>query len=865
MSLQSKSFLIYKGDTLENIAQFLQEEIGLNAFLIKTIKGVSLSTTVTQITLLFESYPTDILDSIAPREGAIFASGVASNDFDLRFLFNDPVDFRSIQSGTFSIDGIGLDTDRVYLDPGSNDYFLKVSASGANFQSDAFHTYQLSTSLKRRDGSTFSYTPVGGYVFHTLSSAHIGDYNEPYIGRRRGSVAVAVVRLSKGINPQLGISEFLSQRELSDDRLIAYTPISTSTNTVDIYFIYIDKLEPQIISGFPLNNSLLPEISAPGKVTFVFNTPLDKAKLSSTAGLFSIEEGFSTSTSVPPSKVTLLDDLQTVEIDTSTYFTSQKIYSILARPGILSLGGLAKEKPEQWTIHIASYEGSTNTGEGATGVSQETFDILAASFSDHSGETIIHYTQAEIDISTGQINDLPPLVSVPEYLNFSGSFVTHTGETGVHYTQAEISITEGQISDFGTYATTPELDFVSGQVSAHETSTSNPHSVTAGQVGSPTVTQFTGHTGETGVHYTLAEISITESQITNLGAYASGQDLIDLSGELASHTGNTSNPHSVTAGQVGSPTTLEFTGHTGETGVHFTEFSIDHGNILSIGTNTHNQIDTHINTPSLHFTVGSIEITESQISDFKTYTEVVDADVISANLDTVSGSLYSHSGDLTIHYTQGNIDHSGILNIGVYTHAQIDASIIDFTGHTGNSSIHPTLIDNLSDVSITSASDGQVLTYAAGTWVNDTVSGGGGGSGYLRVPFYARGDSNITLTNQTDAVQFLSASNRNVTLVDLSSFTQARLIARVMTASASANDPHLSLDYALTFSTSVSAYSGVGTSLISAPLDTVGVFASSWINLAPAAIADNVYLSCMMSGGDSAADPACGNIHAEFK
>tara|TARA_R110002074_G_scaffold402324_1_gene607072 strand:+ start:141882 stop:145799 length:3918 start_codon:yes stop_codon:yes gene_type:complete len=847
MTLQSKSFLIYKGDTLETIAQFLQQEIGLNAFLIKTIKGVSLSNNVTQITLLFEKYSSEILDSIAPREGAIFTTGVSSDDFDLRFLFNDPIDFRSIQSGTFSIDGVGLDTGRVYLDQDSNNYFLKVSASGSSFQTDDFHTYQLSTSLKRQDGSRLSYTPVGGYVFHTLSNAHIGDYIDPYIGRRRGRVAVAVVRLSKGLNPQQGITEFLSQRQLSDDRLIAYTPISTSTNTVDVYFIYIDKLEPQIISGFPLNNSLLPDISAPGKVTFVFNTPLDKAKMSATTGLFSIEEGFSTSTNVPPSKVTLLDDLQTVEIDTSTYFTSQKIYSILARPGILGLDGLSKEKPEQWTIHIASYEGGATTGEGATGVSLETFNLLEAAFTGHTGDPTIHYTQAEIDIGTGQITNLPPLVSVPqftglsgeftalsgqyaglsgEYSSLSGEFTGHSGETGIHFTQGEISIPTTQIYNISEYATTGIVGYVSGELSAHSTSTSNPHSVTAGQVGAPTTLVFTGHTGETGIHYTVT--SISHNVIQDIGTYTHTNIDDHINTE-------TPNPHSVTAALAGAPTIAVFTGHTGVTGIHFTtgeieivatqvnsesavegyaltadgaggaswteitgeagtvslaqynylsgehsghvtgydahtgdltihftEASINHVNIANVGTYSHASIDNdiasgithaanvanphvvtaaqvgsptiveftglsgittgHTGDSTIHFTQAEISITESQVSDLGTYATVSSLSSHTTNtenphaVDTAQigaatvAQFTGHTGDSTLHYTEASIDHTAIQNIGTSTHVQLDADVVSGETHFGDTTIHFTeaSIDHVNIASIGSYTHTQI-------------------------------------------------------------------------------------------------------------------------------------------------------------
>jgi len=757
MTLQSKSFLVYKGDTLESIAQFLSQEIGLNAYLVKAIKGVSLSETVTQLTVLYEKYAPDVLDSVAPREGAIFTTGVASNDFDLRFLFNDPVDFRSLQSGSFSIDGVGLETGRVYLDPNANNYFLKVSASGTNFQTDAFHTYQMSTSLKRLDGSTVSYTPVGGYVFHTLSNAHIGDYTDDYMSRRRGTVSVAVVRISKGINPQQGIVEFLSQRQLSNDRLISYTPISASTNHVDVYFMYIDRLEPQITSGFPLNNSLLPEISAPGKVTFVFNTPLDKAKLSSTTGLFTIEEDFSTSTEVPPADVTLLDDLQTVEIDTSSYFSAQKIYSILARPGILGLDGLVKEKPEQWTIHIASYEGSVATGE-LTGVSQAQFDALEALFTGHTGDPTIHYTQAEIDIGTGQINDLPPLVTQQQFNSLSGSYTGHTGETNIHYEQSEISHTN--IQDIGTnthaqidthIATTGthfEVTSIShnvildrgvnshGAIDSHLMSIGNPHMVTLAQVGGASETGFTGHTGDTTIHFTEGSISHTNIQDIGTNTHA----------QIDTHIASTSNPHSVTTTQIGAATLGQFTdlsgdytGHTGETGIHYSMNDI---------TVSVDQVNSQSATNGYVMTADG--------AGGASWTEVAGGggDVTQAEYDYLSGehsglntAFTGHTGDTTIHFTTGDISHTKINDIGTYTHTQIDSHIDntsnphgvtpaqigalsdadlvglsgDFTGHTGDTSIHFDTLDGLSDVIIDNMSDNQVLFASKGNWYNTGV------------------------------------------------------------------------------------------------------------------------------------------------
>lgn len=628
MTLQSKSFIVSKGDTLENITRFLEKEIGLNAYLIKSVKAVALNSTKTQITLLFERYNSNIVESIAPREGAIFGTGITSDEFDLRFLFNDPIDYRSIQSGTFKIDGISLDTDRISLDTGSNGYFLKVLASGSSFQSEDFHTYQLSTTdLKRRDGSSINYGPIGGYVFHTLSNAHIGDYIAPYIGRRRGKLGMAVVRLSKGINPQQAITEFLSQRRISDDRLISYTPVSVGTNLSDIYFIYISKLEPQIISGFPLNNSLLPDVAAPSKVTFVFNTKLDKARLASTDGLFSIESDYFTSTLVPASKITLLDDLHTVEIDVSTYFTAQKIYSVIARPGILGLDGLSKQKPEQWTIHISAYEpGAGGSGEGD--VTQAEYNYLSGLFSGHTGVTTIHYPQGDISISTGQLTNLPPLVTVAEYTSFSGQFTGHTGEPTFHFTQAEISITEEQISDLGTYATTGNLGYLSGKFIGHTGSISNPHTVTATQVGAPTILEFTGlsglflgHTGESpDIHYTQANITIAESQISDLGTYATTGNLGYLSGL--------------------------FSGHTGEPSIHFTTGAISHLYIGDIGTSSHATIDSHLGNTSNPHIVTAVDVGSPTLANYS---------FLSGVFTGLNSEFTGHSGQTDIHFVHSSI------------------------------------------------------------------------------------------------------------------------------------------------------------------------------------------------------------------
>lgn len=710
MVLKSKSFLIYKGDTLENITQYLSNEIGLNAFLIKDIQAVRLQDNLTQLTVLYNKYPSQIIDSIAPREGAIFTSDISSNDFDVRFLFNYPVDFRSITSGTFKIDGLGLDSSKIYLDPNSNNYFLKISASGSSFQTEDFHTYQIGSNLKRIDGSSFSYTPVGGYIFHDLSSAHIGDYFSNYDTRRRGTIAVGVLRLSKGLNPQQGVIEYLSQRQISDDRLISYYTVSTTDNSSDVYFIYLKKIEPQIVSGFPLNNSLLPDVSAPGKVTLVFNTKLDKSKLLSTSGLFTVESGFNTSVPVSTSHINLLDDLKTVEINVASYFTSQKVYSILARPGILGLDGLAKEKPEQWTIHISAYEKGVGGAGGAPVDAQYLLyspdpdldsayivtgdiNIHIASTSNPHGTTAGQVgapTTSQFTGHTGSSNNPHQVTAAQVGSPTLSVFNAHTGLTGIHFTVSEIRIPASQISDF------------SGAVAAITSSLSGVSNST-----------FSSHTGDTSIHFT--EASINHINIQGIGTNTHTQ--------IDTHLANTSNPHGTTAGQVGAPTTSDFTGHTGLTTIHFTVGSISHTAIQNIGSNTHAQIDTHIaNTSnphsttaaqvgapttaeftghtgltSVHFTQASISIPSTQISDFtEAVQDVVGVNTFARGASGITVTYDDTSNTLTFSMTgtvfTGTTGHIGnTSNPHGTTAAQVGApTTAQFTGHTGLTNIHLT-------------------------------------------------------------------------------------------------------------------------------------------------------------------------------
>jgi hypothetical protein len=170
------------------------------------------------------------------------------------------------------------------------------------------------------------------------------------------------------------------------------------------------------------------------------------------------------------------------------------------------------------------------------------------------------------------------------------------------------------------------------------------------------------------------------------------------------------------------------------------------------------------------------------------------------------------------------------------------------------------------------------LTYNDGVWtLHDgdgvAVSGAAGGGGdpapasvsTLLIPFHADATAAITLTNQVQATAFLSASDRVIRQLDLAGYTECRIVARIVTGSASVNTPRLRAVYSTTYTTTVGSYADIGTSVVAASMVTAGVARSAWVPLAVNAAADAVFVAVVQEGGDAAADPVIGNVHLEFR
>lgn len=137
---------------------------------------------------------------------------------------------------------------------------------------------------------------------------------------------------------------------------------------------------------------------------------------------------------------------------------------------------------------------------------------------------------------------------------------------------------------------------------------------------------------------------------------------------------------------------------------------------------------------------------------------------------------------------------------------------------------------------------------------------------YMFVPFVADATANTTLTNMLAAEEYLDASQKFITKVDLSQFTHCRLETRRMAGSAAGAGAKMMLQYSTTVSGATFVGSAwdesgaeVGLNVTNQTLD------SGWISMPSGMKVDNCYITIVLSGGDGAADPVVGGIRAVFR
>ena len=158
----------------------------------------------------------------------------------------------------------------------------------------------------------------------------------------------------------------------------------------------------------------------------------------------------------------------------------------------------------------------------------------------------------------------------------------------------------------------------------------------------------------------------------------------------------------------------------------------------------------------------------------------------------------------------------------------------------------------------------QGLQGIQGVQGNPGPQGPAGATSLLAVPMCAATAAANAFTNMPAAETFLFSSHRHVVRVDLTNFTQVRLVVNKQ-ATAGAAASKLYAKYRTAFDVTVANYSAIGVSAVEVAVNVQNtVLSTAWTDLVAGAKAD-VFVCVAGSGGDGVLDPAFGSILLEFK
>ena len=357
------------------------------------------------------------------------------------------------------------------------------------------------------------------------------------------------------------------------------------------------------------------------------------------------------------------------------------------------------------------------TNDGADGINPFITGVeLSAATSGTTGGTGESITGATFDTGTGDLD-----------LNSTGSTITVNLDdryslTG--HTHSEYALD----SEFTSHTGDTNIHYTKASINLSDLgSTGHTHSEYALDI------TLDSHTGDTNIHYTKASINLSELGTT--GHTHTEADITDL--QDYSLTGHTHSEYAL-------DTTLD--SHTGDTTIHFTKGSI---NLSELGTtgHTHSEyaldsaLNSHTGDTSVHYTKASINLSELGTTGH-THSEYA--------LDT---TLDSHTGDTTIHFemsaitiTESQIDDLQDYSLTGHTHTV--SEITDFTDNSSNWDV--AYDDSITGMSITGTivktitleqRDGSTITAN----FNDSTGGGGTGESITGATFdTGTGDLDLT-------------------------------------------------------------------------------------------------------------------------
>jgi hypothetical protein len=601
MSVHSKTFLIRRDSSLVPVNQFIEGAIGYNAYLIDDLKVSSIGPGLTSVTVFYKEI-TNHLVSVSPPVGS------TSSSDSFRGLLNLPA-YTGIPANSVVFDNAAITGYRLQ----NNGWMIEASLSGLS--SVPFHTYKISDIRDYQGKDNFT-TFIGGY-----SNSSLGYMEEGHnpAGLLKGKVRIGITVSTNNVSAD--ISNFFLNQNIRDGKVVCWDKDSYS----NLFFLYIEASEPQVIASFPKEGSTHSSQAVPRSVYLQYNDPL----LNTNTGLaIKVYSGYGQYSTLPASSLSVSEDILRVNI--SGYVGGEGSYSLYVPEGVTSKYGIASRSPYMLNLGIGNYTASGSTGAGGgggTGAPTTSTYILNSSDPSLPNALTLDYANRVTGVVVGS----------KLYLSGVG-LNEHITDVGIHFSQEDISIDSTQIADF-----TESTQDVVGAFA-------------------------TGMSG----------ISVIYNDAGNTLTIAlSGWLYTGITGHIGITSGN---PHGTTAAMVGAPTTGNYSylsgqwfSHASDTSLHFTEASINHDNILNIGTYGHDTIDTHIDDTSIHFSQGAISISSTQVSDFtEASQDVIGALVIGqSGITTVyndatntfrvglSGWLFTgitgHIGDTSIHFTQAQI------------------------------------------------------------------------------------------------------------------------------------------------------------------------------------------------------------------
>ena len=728
MNLYSKTFNLSYDDDLSIISNFFSNEIGTSVYLIQQVLLNAENYNNIKLTILYykdTDYPLGDSDDLKFTE--------IGNSYYYQSIVNIPLS--PIVSGAVTVTGQILDSSNINLPSGFNDQLLELNLSSYSAE-DLVEINLDNAYLSGRAGEQFlNDTSIWTRIDE---QAYLDKDNKPDETTRapKGRLRVGRTRFSRNTNVDAIISEINQV-----GHLLLWSVAHITRLTDIIYYFYVVDQEPCLVNSFPANNSRLVIGYMPNDLILRYDAPILADSLSGNP--YYIYSGFNNYSIIDSSNLNLSADNLTVVIGLSGYVKSPGIYNVVSTTGLRSISGIYCTSPSKITLYVDSgmYDGGaqlTYSGSGVvdlpymlytdpiiipnnykvlvagSGISTEdsskyrTYHVSNySSITGHLSDNSIHYTTGEISISSSQVSNFNS--TTLGLLNpLSGDFTGHVGNTGVHYLQSDIIITESQISDLKSYALASDYTGFTGQVGnvSKLVYTDGSRGFTSAQSGvSPTQS------------YHLATRGYVDSSVAGItgggGASTSGSYITwDTDNPSLSNFRNLTGRTGIAITNDGTSVVLDstfygnFTGHSGDASIHYTQGSISitssqvsnfDSSVNSLTLNISGKLDSlsgnyisHTGNSTIHFTQAQISIPSSQITDFSSQVNTI-VDPISTKLDSVSGTFTGHTGDSTVHFTQAQISitESQISNLGSYaTNAKVNAISGVLVAHTGDSTVH---------------------------------------------------------------------------------------------------------------------------------------------------------------------------------